>query len=876
MKISKIFEKIELNNIYYENVKIKKFSFFQNRIKLSSNNIILLGFINPKQEKTTFNIKYLTYQNYSIKDIIGEIEYKDNIKINTIFYFQDFKYKLNALLKNNTVYGKLQSLIAQIQYNHILLKTKNLFSNFSYHLKNKKFNIDMKLENTKIYKDKTIIFTKNSKIKIDNKKISGKLFKTNINTPEIKIYSDNSNFTYFFDSYLFLRAFENKIKYKQNNINLKKIDLTFKSLNNLNALLLKSEIKNNFKIKSEKCLVIIFNKFKKAICSKDYFSYPPLKLITESIHYINDIIKAPVIKGKYKKLNLLFKNTVLNLNRKTLKIDYAYINKLKIYDIFANTKDFKTYNASLKTDFVINHEFKNILKEFNVNIPFTQIKGINHLKTDIIYNNPNKKIDINAKLFSKNSIIKYENLLISSDKILINYKYPNNFAKFDIKNMYLPYNDLKLITSFNGTFFNNKYINIFAKIDELKYSNFLFINNFNEKIAADIKKQIIYFINLAIMGDLSNKRIYFYSLKPIIKYTPFSGIITNGNAVLNFFDDSIMLLLTLDMTKPLILNNKPKPNSVFVIIESKKDNIHIHNAFADVKINNLEKLNAEIKNAEINVNMIFDIVNTITPLVSKKKKSTSKFLAKIIGLNTNFIYNKHKFLSEKFVVHYDKEINLTSTYKQSKLLGYTKHKYFLLSGENYTKKELVPLLDFFNHFESINLDFVLVKSPDDFYTGKVYINSGIVKDLKALNNIIAFLNTIPSLLSLKSPGFSAKGYKIKKGFINYLYYKNILYFKQIEIKGVNIDFDGKGYVDFSTQTIHLKITAHMKLNIKKIPIIGKGLSYLLFGKNRTLDVKIVVSGKLEDPKVSQDIGKSIIESPFLLFKRAITLPFNLF
>jgi len=171
---------------------------------------------------------------------------------------------------------------------------------------------------------------------------------------------------------------------------------------------------------------------------------------------------------------------------------------------------------------------------------------------------------------------------------------------------------------------------------------------------------------------------------------------------------------------------------------------------------------------------------------------------------------------------------------------------------------------------------VLVKSPDNFYTGKVYINSAVVKDLKTLNNIIAFINTIPSLLSFSSPGYSAKGYKIEKGFVSYLLYKNILYIKQAKIYGKNLDFFAKGYIDLNKNYIFMKIQANMKMKLKKIPVVGKGLSYLLFGKDGSIDIKIVVKGDMNNPEVKEDIGKDILLSPFKLFKRAITLPFNLF
>jgi len=170
----------------------------------------------------------------------------------------------------------------------------------------------------------------------------------------------------------------------------------------------------------------------------------------------------------------------------------------------------------------------------------------------------------------------------------------------------------------------------------------------------------------------------------------------------------------------------------------------------------------------------------------------------------------------------------------------------------------------------------MVRSPDDFYTGKIYINKGVVKDLAALNNIIAFINTIPSILSFQAPGFSAKGYKIKKGFINFLFYKNILYFKQININGHNLGFDGKGYIDLNKNLINLKLDTKVKFKLKNIPIIGKGLSYLFFGKDGYLHIKIFIKGDINNPKIEKDLGTNIIKTPLNLIKRILTLPFHIF
>jgi hypothetical protein len=375
---------------------------------------------------------------------------------------------------------------------------------------------------------------------------------------------------------------------------------------------------------------------------------------------------------------------------------------------------------------------------------------------------------------------------------------------------------------------------------------------------------------------LNQNTIFFLSLKKIIDYSVFNDLVKDGGIYIKIAKD-ILIQGNLILQKPLIINQEnPYSLNATIKISNNAKEINITTPKINANIFNHEKIDINAHDIDLNAKTLIYTYDKLTKLFPKKENSDSNLSLKIISKNTNFIYENHKFLSQKAKLTYNKNLNFISNYKTSSLKGYTKKGYFLMEGKNYQKEELVALLDFFKKFKKISLDFIFIKSPDDFYTGKVYINSGIVKELTVLNNIVAFLNTIPSLLSLSTPGFTAVGYKIKKGYIDYLYYKNILYLKNIKITGVNLDFIGKGYIDFNTNKINLKITAVMKMKLKKIPIIGKGLSYILFGKDGNIDVKIIVKGDLQNPKVEQDIGKSILLTPFELFKRAITLPFNLF
>jgi deoxycytidine triphosphate deaminase len=462
------------------------------------------------------------------------------------------------------------------------------------------------------------------------------------------------------------------------------------------------------------------------------------------------------------------------------------------------------------------------------------------------------------------------------------FSYKNLYAKVQkskidakIKDIFTSLDFLKAQADGNITV-KRTYFNAYTFIKELKVLNFVDVKNYYEKVVADFKNKIIYFLNSNIYIDIPNDEIFLLQLRDLIKFTPFGKIVQDGGVFIKIGKEVIINGM-LELKKPVIMNQKD-PKTVNAVIFIKDKNITVENNFIHLDIVNLTKYNATIKNADINIKNLMEIYNELSSVLITHTNSdkNSKTTFKITSTNTNFIYENHKFLSQKASLIYDKNLKIYSQYKTSSLDGYTKQGYFLLEGKNYHKEELVALLDFFKKFKKVNLDFILVKSPDGFYTGKIYLKKSILNELTALNNIIAFLNTIPSILSLSSPGFSAKGYKINNGLVSYLYYKNILYLKQIKIIGDNIDFYGKGYIDLNKNTINLKLKAVLKMKLKKIPIIGKGLSYILFGKDGNIDVKIIVKGNLNNPKVSQDIGKSIILTPFELFKRVITLPFNLF
>ncbi len=144
------------------------------------------------------------------------------------------------------------------------------------------------------------------------------------------------------------------------------------------------------------------------------------------------------------------------------------------------------------------------------------------------------------------------------------------------------------------------------------------------------------------------------------------------------------------------------------------------------------------------------------------------------------------------------------------------------------------------------------------------------------NNVLATLNTIPAVLSLKNPGFSKKGFKIKKGAIDYRFEAPTLFIDTIALEGDSANITGAGRIDFDTRAITLKMQVHFLESLtsvlSKIPVAG----YLIFGDDGTIAITLNIHGPLENPNVSTETAKDIIKAPLNILQRTLTLPFKLF
>ena len=164
----------------------------------------------------------------------------------------------------------------------------------------------------------------------------------------------------------------------------------------------------------------------------------------------------------------------------------------------------------------------------------------------------------------------------------------------------------------------------------------------------------------------------------------------------------------------------------------------------------------------------------------------------------------------------------------------------------------------------------------DHFGGHILMVDALWAKSALYNNVIATLNSIPNLLTLKRPGFNGEGFKIKKGVISYDFKKPVFRFKQVSVYGDSSNIFGTGHIDFATRQIEMQMRIAfmegLSSTLKNIPLAG----YILFGKEKEVSVGLRIENTLDDPKVTTSAAKDVVMAPFNIIKRTLTLPFHLF
>ncbi len=196
---------------------------------------------------------------------------------------------------------------------------------------------------------------------------------------------------------------------------------------------------------------------------------------------------------------------------------------------------------------------------------------------------------------------------------------------------------------------------------------------------------------------------------------------------------------------------------------------------------------------------------------------------------------------------------------------------FTLLGQDFGEKFLDGILkdsQFIGGKLSFYVSGLLTK-----FKGVMKIENSVMKNGVILNNIMAFISTVPDLITFSLPGYSLQGMPFRRLYAGFSYDNHAIDVTAFAIESNALDMTGTGQINLVKNSINMNIDliSKTKKYISKIPLLG----YLLVGDTKQPTVTLNVEGKLDDPAVSTSVYKEIVKTPFDILLRTISLPGHL-
>ena len=213
------------------------------------------------------------------------------------------------------------------------------------------------------------------------------------------------------------------------------------------------------------------------------------------------------------------------------------------------------------------------------------------------------------------------------------------------------------------------------------------------------------------------------------------------------------------------------------------------------------KANSRVKLTNLN----FDLekyLNTQEKKAKKKeikKKDTVKETKSLIilGENSQLRYGDSTLVTDSYDVELKPNGDIKAIGSASgDIIKFSKKRdIFSIQALRIQDKALHPLINF-KGLQHGRYTLKLSGTPEKTMNGEIIVEGGVMKDFKAYNNTLAFINTIPALASLQNPGYSVKGFTIEEGVAEYRMIKqDKIVFDSIYIKGTSATIAGTGEID---------------------------------------------------------------------------------
>lgn len=562
-------------------------------------------------------------------------------------------------------------------------------------------------------------------------------------------------------------------------------------------------------------------------------------------------------------MNLTKEKLDFNFNTASFNGKDISQSKIFIYDIAQPEK--AGISVGIKSnELMLDDKLQALLHHFGIKIPLTQLSG--NLTSDFVINLPfsnPKNNDYKGDFVLEEAEFDKTHLLVHSGKIKLEDK-KLFLNEFEVNNDFLSSNLSATINlaEKSGVFDVN--------VSSLYFDGLLYIQNKPITLNLSFKDDILlnideWSVRLNFTDGLmltSSNLAAFAPYSPLMQSLHIASV---GNFTLNT-KDFVNFDIKANNTHfdyGLFRSDMQGYNDDDFVIEKRKDSLRIQTTSGLISAN-----------MEDNV-VYIDAKNLYYRFKDSAQMNTPQAFnidlqAKNFGLLLED-FGKTLHFDSLNLSAYDGSINASANKKNAKFELRKSNKELYLKAE-FLNDEFVNT--FFRKYlvEKGKFGIVIKGDSEKSFEGKIVFNNTYFKELHFHNQLISFIDTIPSLALFKSPTFNEKGLKVKKGAILFSRYKDDLAINALTFNGDSVDVLGIGDINLKKDTIDLELElrtlkAASEL-ISKVPIVNQ----IILGKDRVISTQILVKGTIDKPKFQSQIIKEALQLPFSIIKNIIEMP----
>jgi len=575
---------------------------------------------------------------------------------------------------------------------------------------------------------------------------------------------------------------------------------------------------------------------------------------------------------------IVFDRLDLNLSKQKLDFGFEKANyknadlsqsRIYLYDLFDKNK-IGLYLHIKSPNLQLDEGLFNALKQY-INIPFYQKSGKMQSDFELKINfNQAKSNFYQGSFILENSLLSLADFNIS--KALVEFKQNDlNITNAELKNNFLE-------ADFNATINLSSKQGLFdVKVQRLHFNEDIFdMKNQNFSLNLDYTNDILitipqYNLDLNFQNGIV---LNINNLSDLLIFSPLAqkfGLLSAKNLNYESFDFNDFKIRIEDMKiqGPFIKSDKSPYEEDSFEISKEKEVITIQSES--------NFINASLKDSILNLHL-----NNL--IYTHKTQAGGDFTLE--NNRQNIVFGGANFgivLSDfnKTLMFDRAELWLNADTLEAKAIsGGANFEFFYtpsdlkLSAKNMSAQFLNTFLQK-QAFEEGVFSFELNGGALDYFDGSFDFKNTYIKDLKGVNQLISFIDTVPSLILFKSPTFNEKGLHLENGKILFNRKKDLLSFQAITLKGDSVDVYGLGSANLRLDSLDLNLELRTLKSaseaISKVPI----LNYVILGKSQEISTNLKVDGSINDPKFHTQILSDTLKTPFNLIKNILQLPTNL-